>query len=112
MPTDSANILPLLDTINAAARQFTETGGFADHATRQRLIRAAESLAIAAREPEENLYFTATQVWLSVPPENKPRRMVLTKYNRPPKMPPSAAQSAWEPLTPSPPMAGPSVPKN
>ena len=32
------------------------------NASRVELIRNAEKLAIAAREPEENLYFQATQV--------------------------------------------------
>ena len=62
MPTDSASIAPLLSKIEAAASAFLKTGNFPNDTERLALIRGAEQLAIAAREQEENLYFTATQV--------------------------------------------------
>ena len=68
MPTDSASIAPLLSKIEAASSTFLRTGGFLNDTERLALIRGAEQLAIAAKEQEENLYFTATQVDLpSIP---------------------------------------------
>lgn len=62
MPMDTPNIASLAQKIGAAASDLVKTGSFLDNAQRHMLIRAAEQLSIAAREPEENLYFTATQV--------------------------------------------------
>lgn len=62
MPTDIDAIAPLIEQIKTAAAQFTQSDGFSNDGMRLRLIRAAEQIAIAAREPEENLYTTATQV--------------------------------------------------
>jgi hypothetical protein len=62
MPTDSASIIPLAEAINTASKQFIEAGRFPGSAQRQQLVQAAVQLAIAAREPEENLYATGTQV--------------------------------------------------
>lgn len=62
MPTDIESIVPLIEQIKTATAQFTQSDGSSNNRMRLQLIRAAEQLAIAAREPEENLYFTATQV--------------------------------------------------
>lgn len=61
MPTDSEKLRPLFEEIQRSLDTF-EKGDFSNHNERLKLISAAEKLAIAAREPEENLYYTATQV--------------------------------------------------
>lgn len=61
MPTDNSEIYFLLEALRAAAKPLTETHTLSEK-QRQELVLAAERLAIAAREPEENVYFIATQV--------------------------------------------------
>lgn len=61
MLTDAGAIASLVEDIKSALSGF-DNGAFASHAERARLLAAAERLIIAAREPEEYLYFTATQV--------------------------------------------------
>lgn len=61
MLTDAGAIAPLVEDIKSALSGFDD-GAFASYAERARLLAAAERLIIAAREPEEYLYFTATQV--------------------------------------------------
>lgn len=67
MPTDHALILELVQAISNVNHELG-TGGSSvfslSNTSREELIRNAEKLAIAAREPEENLYFQATQVSL------------------------------------------------
>ncbi|KAH8126016.1 S-adenosyl-L-methionine-dependent methyltransferase [Trichoderma asperelloides] len=60
MLTDAGAIAPLVEDIKSALSGFDD-GAFASYAERARLLAAAERLIIAAREPEEYLYFTATQ---------------------------------------------------
>ena len=62
MPTDSAIVLALAQAIGKLEHDLAETGSPLSNAAREELVRNAEKLAIAAREPEENLYFQATQV--------------------------------------------------
>ena len=61
MPTDTSEIYFLLEALRAAANPFTETHTISEK-QRQGLVLSAERLAIAAREPEENVYHIATQV--------------------------------------------------
>lgn len=63
MPTDPEQLRPLFEEIQRSLDTFEKGGDFPDHNERLKLISAAEKLAIAAREPEENLYYTATQVY-------------------------------------------------
>ncbi|KAH6609160.1 hypothetical protein Trco_002506 [Trichoderma cornu-damae] len=60
MLTDAGAIIPLVEDIKSALTGF-DNGVFASHVERAKLLAAAERLIIAAREPEEYLYFTATQ---------------------------------------------------
>lgn len=62
MPTDNANVLTLVQAIGKFAQYLSEDGSTLSTDSRHELIRNAEKLAIAAREPDENLYFQATQV--------------------------------------------------
>lgn len=62
MPTDNANLLALVKAISKYKQDLMEVGLTLDSASCKELIKNAEELAIAAREPEGNLYFQATQV--------------------------------------------------
>ena len=62
MPTDIARVLEIAQEISKVAQHLTKEGSLLSNASREELVRNAEILAIAAREPEENLYFQATQV--------------------------------------------------
>ena len=64
MPTDSAAILEIAQAIGRFAHDLVNEDSSLNHTTRAELVRNAERLAIAVREPEENLYFQATQVGL------------------------------------------------
>ncbi len=64
MPTDSASVLELARAIGKVVNKLTNAGSVLSNSDRQALVINAERLAIAAREPEENLYFQATHVWL------------------------------------------------
>ena len=61
MPTDSQALSNLMHEITSSAAPLLE-GSQPTEAQRQALIVAAEKIAIAAREPEENVYYIATQV--------------------------------------------------
>lgn len=61
MLTDAPAIHELLQTIVTTAEPIV-TGKQCTEKQRQALLLAAEKLAIAARTPEENVYFIATQV--------------------------------------------------
>ena len=63
MPTDNSKVIALIEAIGNVRCDISDDSSNLSHAKRQDLIRNAEKLAIAAREPEENLYFQATQVW-------------------------------------------------
>lgn len=67
MPTDHALIPELVQAISNVIHDLGTGGGSVfslSNTSREELVRNAERLAIAAREPEENLYFQATQVSL------------------------------------------------
>lgn len=61
MPTDAASIARLSKEISDLARTFEDSSN-GDINVQQQIVLAAERLAIAAREPDENVYHTATQV--------------------------------------------------
>lgn len=65
MPTDNASVLEHVQAISNITLELTKKGASLSNTRRKELIRNAEGLAIAAREPEENLYFQATQVRVS-----------------------------------------------
>ena len=65
MPTDNARVFELVQAIGEVIDEAQKEGSSLSNTSRERLVRDAEKLAIAAREPEENLYFQATQVRLS-----------------------------------------------
>ena len=62
MPTDDAVVYQLVHAIGNLAHKLPDHGSSINSAERAKLVRDAERLAIAAREPAENLYFQATQV--------------------------------------------------
>ena len=62
MPTDNAAIFALVQAIGKVAHDASKAETVLTDADREELINNAEKLAIAAREPEQNLYYQATQV--------------------------------------------------
>ena len=64
MPHDSQDFSVLAQSIEVVAQAPPNEGNFSE-AQRERLILAAEKLAIALRKPEENVYFVATQVGIT-----------------------------------------------
>ena len=62
MPTDDASILELVHAISKVIPDLGDGCSPVSNITREELVKNAERLAIAAREPEDNLYFQATQV--------------------------------------------------
>ncbi|KAL8704998.1 MAG: hypothetical protein Q9225_008053 [Loekoesia sp. 1 TL-2023] len=65
MPTDNALVYELVQAIGNVIDELTNDNGKVSPpsiTSRKDLIKNAERLAIAAREPEENLYFQATQL--------------------------------------------------
>ena len=62
MPTDNTSVLSIAQEISKVVQEMTSEGFSLSKTSREELVRNAEKLAIAAREPEENLYFQATQV--------------------------------------------------
>ena len=65
MPIDTDQIRFLLGTLEAAGKELTDSYPLSER-QRYEIIQSAEKLAIAAREPEENVYYIATQVSLQV----------------------------------------------
>ena len=63
-------MLELIQAIGNITHDLSKEGASLSNNIREDLIRNAEKLAIAAREPEENLYFQATQVTITVRVEN------------------------------------------
>lgn len=61
MPTCPSDVKYLVETIVANAQALSD-GGQDTEVQRQSLIISAEKLAIATREPAENVYHIATQV--------------------------------------------------
>ena len=65
MPTDTALLSELLKAMSELSHELSDNGpNSLTNAKRIDLATNAEKLAIAAREPAENLYFQATQVRL------------------------------------------------
>ena len=62
MLADNTALVALIQSINGVLDDLNNQKIPISNTRRQTLIRDAEKLAIAAREPEENLYFQATQV--------------------------------------------------
>lgn len=62
MPTDNAAVFELVQAIGHLVHNLPYNGSSLTDAKRAELVRNAERLAIAAREPAENLYFQTTQV--------------------------------------------------
>lgn len=60
-PTDNDAILELSQTITTLSRDF-EDGKIPDKQTQNALVNAAEQLAIATRDSDENMYYFASQV--------------------------------------------------
>ena len=60
-PTDTDAILELSQTVAALSKQF-EHGSIPDKQTQNDLVIAAEQLAIATRDTDENMYYFASQV--------------------------------------------------
>ena len=85
MPTDNARVFELAQAIGDVIQEAQKEGSSLSNTSREKLVRYAEKLAIAAREPEENLYFQATQVCLSC--ESKLQETLvgayLTAFRRP-----------------------------
>ncbi len=65
MPVHNASIFELVQAISSVLPNLTSDGSPLSNNAREDLILNAERLAIAAREPHENLYYQATQVRLS-----------------------------------------------
>lgn len=61
MPTDANAILDLSNSIAQLSKKF-EGGAVPPKDVQDALVLAAEKLAIAAREPDENMYNIAGQV--------------------------------------------------
>jgi hypothetical protein len=61
MPTDSAALMSLSDKITALIKSLDGDDVKAKEQHKQ-IVVAAEQLAIAAREPDENVYHIGTQV--------------------------------------------------
>ena len=62
MLADVTALVALIQSINGVLDDLNNPKISISDTRRQTLIKDAEKLAIAAREPEENLYFQATQV--------------------------------------------------
>ena len=62
MATDDALVFELVQTIGELVHNLPYNGAPLTNSKRAELVRNAERLAIAAREPAENLYFQSTQV--------------------------------------------------
>lgn len=62
MPTDNESVTELVQAIGKVIQDSTKEGFSLSNADREELVQNAEKLGIAAREPEENLYYQATQV--------------------------------------------------
>lgn len=61
MPTDTGAILKLSRSIAALSKEF-EDAKIPEKSVQDALVSAAEQLAIATREPDENMYHIASQV--------------------------------------------------
>ena len=62
MPTDNADVFELVQAISDLVPNLPYNGCSLTGAKRAELVRHAERLAFAAREPAENLYLQSTQV--------------------------------------------------
>ena len=62
MATDNTLVFEIVQTIGELVHNLPYNGASLTSSKRAELVRNAERLAIAAREPAENLYFQSTQV--------------------------------------------------
>lgn len=60
-PTDTETILELGQTVATLSKDFKH-GNIPDKQTQDALVSAAQQLAIATRDPDENMYYFASQV--------------------------------------------------
>ena len=95
MPTDYASVLKFVQAIGNVTHELSKEGASLSDNARGELIRNAEKLAIAAREPEENLYFQATQVLIIVRVETASGMFSLLRWSRQPRTLRSGQLSAW-----------------
>lgn len=61
MTSSPATLLSLVDDISKLGSAFQSANGFANEETRNKLVDAAEKLAIAARYPDENIFHAITR---------------------------------------------------
>lgn len=87
MATGKTEIAALVRDINIYAEKLlhhragNEKEAEDDEGARQSLVQAAEKLAIASRRPDENLYATATNVWLFWSCSGEPPTLTLTLFS-------------------------------
>lgn len=62
MTGDPKHILHLLGNLSSLSKSFTPSYGFEDEITRAEFVQTVEKLAIAARNPGENIFFSATRI--------------------------------------------------
>ena len=62
MTTDTKGTVALLEELNKLAKPLNANNGFTDEDTRTQFVEAAEKLAIAARYPDENIFFAVTRI--------------------------------------------------
>ena len=96
MPTDNAAVFELVQAIGDLVHSLPYNGASLTSAKRVELVRNAEMLAIAAREPAENLYFQSTQVRSFCESKSFKNNSYLHVSSRQPKTPPSELPSTWE----------------
>ena len=96
MPTDTALISELLKAVGELSHELSDNGIALTDKKRIELVKIAEKLAIAAREPAENLYFQATQVRSSHNYISAKNLSYSTILFRQLKIPLSEQPSTWE----------------
>ncbi|MCJ1251523.1 hypothetical protein MMC30_008758 [Trapelia coarctata] len=62
MTGDPKRTLSLLEELSSLSKSLDTSNGFKDDATRTQFVQAAEKLAIAARRPDENIFFLITRI--------------------------------------------------
>lgn len=92
MPTDVDAISKLSREIATLSKEF-EDGKTPQKSVQDALVSAAEKLAIATRDPDENMYYIASQV-ITLKPFTILRKLNTT--SRLPTMRLFAASSPWE----------------
>lgn len=62
MTTDPKGTVALLKRLNTLAKSLTVNSGFAEENARTQFVQTSEQLAIAARYPDENIFFAVTRI--------------------------------------------------